>query len=59
MKELNPWNLPEFTKLRHKRWGWTVVYEYDLCYQEWLLWNGQSYMPLSEFTLDEFEIEEG
>ena len=53
---MGPWNLPMFTKLRHKTWGYEVIYEYDLCYQEWLLWVGQSYMGLDGLTPDDFEI---
>ena len=55
-KKRNPWNLPEFTKLKHKLYGWTVTYEYDLCYQEWYLWNGQSLLVLDDWKLEDFCI---
>ena len=62
-KEKNPWGLKEFTKLRHKGLNdRVVIYEYDLCYQEWLLWGvmSGSYESLEDSTLEEWEIiEEG
>ena len=62
-KDRNPWGLKEYTKLRHKGLNnRVVVYEYDPCYQEWLLWNLSgygSYETLDDSTMDEWEIIEG
>lgn len=61
-KEQNPWELKEFTMLRHKVSNRVAVYEYDPCYQEWLLWmvtGYGSYQRLEDSTLDEWEIIEG
>lgn len=58
MKIKNPWNIDEFTKLRHKVWGWEVVYEYSPCYKDWFLWNGRSLMDLDNYRLEDFEIVE-
>lgn len=56
----NPWGLKEYTKLRHKGLNnRVVIYEYDLCYQQWLLWNMSGYggyERLDDSTLDEWEI---
>ena len=53
---MGPWNIPEFTRLRHKVYGWECTYVYDPCYEDWFLWNGRSLMVLSDWTLDEFKI---
>ena len=59
-KDVNPWGLKEFTELRHKGINNRIVrYEYDLCYQEWLLWGLTgygSYERLDDTSLDEWEI---
>lgn len=54
----NRWGIDEFTKLRHKAWGWEVIYEYDKCYKDWFLWNGRSLMSLDNYRLEDFEIVE-
>lgn len=51
-----PWKLPDRTKMRHKKYGWEVIYEYDHCYEDWFLWNGRSLMVLDDWRPDEFEI---
>ena len=56
LENQGPWNLPEFTKLRHKRWGWTVTYEYDVCYQNWYLWTGTTLLVLEDWQKEEFDI---
>lgn len=55
-KNKNPWNLSEFTKLKHRVYGWTVTYVYDLCYQDWFLWTGTTLLVLADWSLDDFEI---
>lgn len=59
----NPWGLKEFTRLMHKGLNnRVVIYEYDLCYQEWLLWNDSgygAYESLDDTNIDEWEILEG
>lgn len=52
---MGPWNIHEFTRLRHKVYGWECTYVYDICYEDWFLWNGRSLIILSDWTLDEFK----
>ena len=62
-KSKNPWGLKEYTKLRHKGINNRVcIYEYDPCYQEWLLWcetGYGSYERLDDTSINEWEIIEG
>lgn len=57
-EKMNPWNIPEYTKLKHIFGGWKATYVYDLCYKDWFLnndWNG-SLISLDGYSLEEFEI---
>lgn len=58
MSNQNPWGLAEGTKL--KRFGITYLYQYDICYGDWFLWDGMALHRVSELNRNLFDIiEEG